>query len=133
MKRGGPLRRSPIRYKKKAASAAVKLHWDAIAELGCIVTRNPDASIHHVHGGSVTERLLELGLPSRRGTGQKLSDWLVIPLVPVLHYIGPNAIDGSIGVDAWEEKFGKQAHYIDQVGDEIGRSLWDLYAQSLRE
>lgn len=59
-----------------------------------------------------------------RGASQKSSDWLCIPLDLYLHSLGPEAIDGACGVLTWEQRYGKQADYIDQISREFGIDLF---------
>lgn len=66
--------------------------------------------------------MLELGV--RKGF-RRTSDWLVIPLAPRYHSDGgPTAIDGSMGVPAWEARFGTQVRHLDAVSREIGYNVW---------
>lgn len=108
-------------------------HFDAVAALGCIVTGSgSEVTIHHVHGGSISERLASMGLDPTKGLGLRgHSDWLVIPLILSLHSLGPHAIDGGMGVKTWEATYGRQADMVDRVGQLLGYSLWDLHAASL--
>lgn len=108
----------------------VREHWSRVVALGCMVTGAP-ASLHHVHGRSVGARLASLGLSSTKGFGQRgYGDYLVIPLAPELHYLDTGAaIDGSLGSTRWEELYGSQADLVDQVGDRLGYSLWELHAK----
>lgn len=66
----------------------IRGHWSRVASLGCIVTGGP-ATLHHVHGGSCKEAGIH------KGMGQKTSDWLVIPLCPLLHQHPPEGIDAG--------------------------------------
>jgi hypothetical protein len=102
----------------KRRSAEIRRHWDRLREMGCIVTGRPDPTIHHCHGGSMRD----LGI--QKGIGLKTSDWLVIPLAAELHSIGPNAIDGAMGVKDWEYLYGSQVEYIDEVCRRIGIDVW---------
>jgi hypothetical protein len=67
--------------------------------------------LHHAHSGSMAQ----FGV--LRGVGQKVSDWLQIPLRPDLH-VGNLGID-VIGVEQWEAYFGTQLHYLIEVGREL--------------
>lgn len=88
-------------------------YYDRVARLGCCVTRSFDGvTLHHVHGGSVA-RWAPRGLSLRH-------EWLVIPLVADLHAVGPDAIDGEIGVMHWEARFGRQLDYLRWVQDRTG-------------
>ncbi len=59
-----------------------------------------------------------------KGVLQKTSDWLIIPLAPEYHYIGPLAIDGQIGVATWERRFGMQVDFLDYVCMTLGVNVW---------
>lgn len=117
---------------KPGRSKVLQQHFDAVAALGCIVTGGP-ATIHHVHGGSVSERLSSMGLDPTKGLGMRgHSDWLVIPLVLHLHSLGPHAIDGGMGVKTWEATYGRQSDMVDRVGQLLGIDPWAKHADSLR-
>lgn len=118
---------------KTKPTAEIREHYDKVARLGCLITHRSDPTIHHAHGGSVGERLSEMGLSPVKGMGMRgYSDWLVIPLAAELHCMGPLAIDGGIGVREWENRFGKQSDLIDLVGDALNYSLWEKYRAELR-
>lgn len=85
--------------------------------MGCLITGTPSCTLHHVHGGSVRHLV-------HKGMGQKVSDWLVIPLRAELHSIGPEAIDGGMGVRAWEQKYGAQLAHLDDVCRQLGVNVW---------
>jgi hypothetical protein len=105
--------------------------WDMIGRLPCVVTGSTLVSIHHVQGGTMQEALVARGLRSVKGIGMRgYSDFLVIPLHPNLHYLGPNAIDGHIGRRTWEGLYGTQSQHIDAVGLKLGLDLWLLHAQA---
>lgn len=102
-------------------------HERNVRALPCIVTGGP-SSLHHCHGGSVTERLAGMGLRPAKGMGQRGSGpALLIPLHPELHYVGANPIDGHVGVRTWEARFGRQADHLDSVGRLLGYDLWALH------
>ncbi|MCF6327569.1 MAG: hypothetical protein L3J21_09805 [Devosiaceae bacterium] len=58
-----------------------------------------------------------------RGKGQKVSDWLIIPLDWDLH-TGSLGIDSGMGVLTWEKRFGKQVHFIDMVSIALDVNVW---------
>lgn len=99
---------------------SIKEHHANVRALGCILTGRRPATLHHVHGGSIKDRGYHVGM------GQRQSDALVIPLVAELHSIGSKGIDSGMGVRTWEATFGKQADLIDEVGEMVGYSLWEL-------
>ncbi len=68
-----------------------------------------------------------MGLDPTKSLNQKTSEALVLPLSGDLHYFGEEAIDGHIGRSTWEEKWGEQAGYLDEVGEQLGYSLWELH------
>jgi hypothetical protein len=106
------------------ATAEIKRHWGRVAELGCIVTRQPEPTLHHTKGGSM---LLIPGL-QHPGWAQKQNDWLVIPLAAILH-TGDMGIDNGMSpfksVDAWERKFGQQVDHLDEVCRRLGYNVWE--------
>ena len=74
-------------------------------------------------GAALTAR----GLDPVKGIGRRgYSDALVIPLHPELHCVGPRAIDGGIGREEWERRYGEQEKFIDRVGEQLGVDLWRL-------
>ena len=97
---------------------AVKEHWNRVANLGCILTGRP-AEIAHCHGGSIKL----LGSEFRPGWGQKQNDWLVIPLAPELHRIGPDSLDGG-SVDAWEVRWDSQLKLLLELSWQLGYSVF---------
>lgn len=106
----------PMRGKR---SAEIEAYWNTLREIGCIVSgKTNDVTIHHIHSGSVADAGIN------RGAGQKVSDWLVLPLDRALHCIGPNAIDGSAGVRTWEAKYGRQVDLITAVIARTGIDVW---------
>lgn len=122
------------RLGKKGRTAVEQRHQDKVRALGCIVTGSgSDVTIHHVHGGSISERLSSMGLDPTKGFGMRgHSEWLVIPLTLTLHSLGPTAIDGGMGVRSWESVYGFQADMVDRVGKLLGYDLWAKHASFLR-
>lgn len=99
---------------------SVKEHHANVRALGCILSGRKPCTLHHVHGGSIKDRGLHVGM------GQRQSDALVIPLAPEYHSVGPCGIDSGMGVRTWERVFGTQAGLVDEVSEELGYSLWEL-------
>lgn len=99
----------------------LRAHWNAVAAMGCLVTRSTwNITLHHAHGGS----LLDRGF--RRTFGRKTSDWLVIPIVMLIH-TGPGGIDGPPPrptVEEWEAKFRSQAEMLDEIVMRLGVDVW---------
>lgn len=105
------------------ANAEIKRHWDRVAGLDCIVTRQPYPTIHHCKGGS----MLLIETLQHPGWAQKQNDYLVIPLAAILH-TGDFGIDNGMGpfksVEAWERKFGTQVEHLDEVCRRLGYNCW---------
>jgi hypothetical protein len=58
-----------------------------------------------------------------RGKGQKVSDWLVIPLDMTFH-TGEYGIDSGMGVLTWEQRFGSQVEHLDNLSNILNVNLW---------
>ncbi len=118
IKRKTPIKASTkrIAVRRPTRTADVQRYWTQVAALRCCITGR-EATIHHVHGGSM------IGLLQRAG-GKKGSDWLVIPLALELHSLGGEAIDGSMGVKAWEAKYGTQLYWLSVTADRIGVDIF---------
>ena len=50
----------------------------------------------------------------------------VIPLA-ALYHVGNEGIDYGVGALTWEFRWGEQAVYVDEVGEALGYSLWELH------
>ncbi len=96
-------------------------HWDNVAKLGCIISRSPMATIHHVKGGSMKDHGYHSGM-AQRG----VSDALVIPLHEHYH-TGGSGIDSGLGVLTWERQFGTQWDFIQEVSESLGYDLIKLH------
>ena len=96
-----------------------RLHWNRVAELGCILTRRP-AEIAHCHGGSMKL----LGPEWQPGMAQKQNHWLVIPLSPELHRYGKLSLDEG-SVEDWEERWSTQIDLLAQVGGVLGYCVFE--------
>lgn len=97
----------------------IQKHWTQVARLGCCVTREPNPTLHHCHGGSL--RTLSI----HKGLGQKTNDWLVIPLAARLHSGGPQGIDsGGLSVKEWEELFFTQVYLLEWVSRQTGVNVF---------
>lgn len=108
---------------KKAPSAEIKRHWHRLSfEIGCLISGETPATIHHCHGGSMKIRGIHVGI------GMKSSDWLVIPLAARFH-TGEFGIDSGMGkikgVKEWEKAFGNQADFIDMLSARLKIDLWE--------
>ena len=60
-----------------------------------------------------------------RGGGQKVSDWLVIPLHADFH-TGQYGVDTGIGVVTWESMFGRQVDHLATVCAYLGYDVFAL-------
>lgn len=98
----------------------IKEHWNNVGQLRCMICDSPEITLHHCHGGSMIDRGV------MRGTSQKTSDWLVIPLHRVFH-TGQYGIDSAMSVREWESRFDKQADLLDEVSRLLGYNVWDLW------
>ena len=101
------------------ANRAVKAYWSILVEDGCCICQRP-ATIAHCHGGSITERMG----PKARGKKLPRMDYLVLPLCPDHAGEGPLGLDG--GPLRWESRFGRQADWIDKLGERHYLGLWYL-------
>lgn len=104
---------------------STKEHMAAVRRMRCAVTRRSPVTLHHCHGGSLTEEFPHLC----RGGSQKTSDYLVIPLTVDLH-VGHTGIDGSLGVRAWEEMWGRQTDHLRAVSAALGYDVFELAEKS---
>lgn len=103
---------------KDTRTAEQKRYHARVRELRCCLTGH-DATIHHVHGGSMAPLI-------KPGMGQKANHWLVIPLAPEYHSAGPWAIDGGYGVLSWEREFGTQLFWLAHVADRLNVDVFHL-------
>ena len=129
MKRTPLKAKKPLRSKPRKVPAEIKEHWGRVARLGCCVSFADEATIHHVHGGSIAAYFGAIGKP---GVGQKQNDWLVIPLAPRLH-TGQEGIDNGMGttVEKWEQKYGAQLEYLKKVRDQIKKRYgYDIFERA---
>jgi len=98
------------------ASAEIKRHWAKVADMGCIITGNPECELHHCFAGSMSDHGIN------RGLSKKVSDYLVIPLSYDLHR-GMNGIHS--GVISWENFNGTQIKHLYHVSTEIGIDVFE--------
>lgn len=103
-----------------AATAEIRRHWTRLTDMGCILTLGP-AEIAHCHGGSMKT----LGPAFQPGMAQKQNHWLVLPLSPRLHRIGPESLDGG-SVEAWEAHWGTQIRLLKLVCQRVGYDVFEL-------
>lgn len=97
---------------------SVTQHEKNLRELRCAVTRNPQVTLHHCHGGSVKEAGWHVGM------GQKQNPFLQIPLKADYH-VGSLGIDSGIGVYTWEKYFGTQMEHLEWVNGQLDYDIWE--------
>ena len=104
--RTAPKRKTSLKSKERAVTAAEKLMWDRLAKLGCVACMkdgnfNPHVSIHHVEGRT------------KPGCHQ-----LVLPLCAGHHQDGTGEDKTLIAVHPWkarfEARYGTQAELMDE-------------------
>lgn len=97
---------------------SVTNHHKLVRSLGCIVSSyGGEIELHHCHGGSMRE------LGPGPGMAQCNSDWLVIPLRKLYH-TGALGIDSGLGVESWEESFGRQVDHLTEVSELLGYNVF---------
>lgn len=99
---------------------SVTQHEKNLRELRCAVTRNPQVTLHHCHGGSVKAAGWHVGM------GQKQNPFLQIPLKADYH-VGDYGIDYGYGVERWEEHFGTQMEHLEWVNSQLD---YDIFQQA---
>lgn len=63
------------------------------------------------------------GLLDDPGMGQRANPFFQIPLHPQYH-TGSFGIDGAMGVARWEELFGSQRSFLDEVNGFLTYDVW---------
>jgi len=59
------------------------------------------------------------------GIAQKQNDWLVLPLAPEVHRIGPDSLDGG-SVKDWESHWGyTQLELLQELSGMLGYSVYE--------
>ena len=111
-----------MRRRSGRPTKEIKYHYARVADLGCVVCHSPIVALHHCFGGSCTKHY---GLKSQSSRG--ISDWLVIPISPLLHTNGPDAIH-TLGARQWEEKFGDTSAIKKYVS--IYTLVWHMYIET---
>ena len=84
----------------------IKQYKDRVANLGCIICGDP-AHLHHPRTGV--------------GTGQRNSDWLVIPLCPGHHTEGTTFMSPSVhgAPQFFRGRYGEEMALLAQVTERI--------------
>jgi len=99
-------------------------HWNLVASMRCVVSGDPKVTLHHCKGGSMRQ---VLGCAGNPGKGQKVSDWLVIPLAWRYH-TGDFGVDTGQGAyktkEQWEVAFGSQVDFLVRVSRHCGYNVF---------
>ncbi len=106
---------------------SVTEHHKNVRGLRCVITANPVVTLHHCHGGSMTEAGYSSGT-SQRGSGEAL----VLPIKADFH-VGDEGIDYGVGVITWEMWYGTQIEHLKTVGELLGYDLFALQKKWDRE
>ena len=93
-------------------------HFQAVAQLPCVVSGFKPAILHHCRSGSLKNIGIHVGK-------QRPSDWLVIPVAPVYH-TGRHGIH-QIGVGTWEKRYGTQVAHLRRVSEILGYDVIERY------
>lgn len=116
-----------LKIVESPAAREIRDHWDRVVALRCLVSGDPRVTLHHAKGGSMRDLL---GCAGNPGKGQKVSDWLVIPLAWRYH-TGDFGIDTGQGVyrtkEQWELAFGKQTDMLARISQHCG---YDVFAKA---
>lgn len=99
----------------------VKEHHQNVRALRCCITDNPWPTIHHTHGGSMSDAGYHSG-GSQRGCGEAL----VIPLKADYH-VGDQGIDYGTGVLTWESWYGTQMEHLKEVNEKLDYDIFELH------
>lgn len=104
-------------------------HEDLVRALPCRVSgRTERNTIHHCHGGTMRERLVALGMDGTKAAGKRgYGPVLLLPLQIEYHSMGPLGIDGALGRQRWEARFGTQADHLDALSRELGYDVWEMH------
>lgn len=98
-------------------------HEKNLRQLRCVVSSRTPVTLHHVHGGSMTE------LFENPGWGQRACPYLQIPLHMDYH-TGTFGIDAGTGtfkgVREWECAFGTQAEHLIDVSGQLGYDVMEI-------
>lgn len=69
--------------------------------------------------------MLDLGphLPNP-GMGERANPFFQIPII-LKYHTGNRGIDGSMGVETWEEIYGTQVGFLEEVNGQLDYDLWE--------
>lgn len=99
----------------------VSVHERNLRNLRCVVSAQFPVTLHHCHGGSMLTMIGGSG--NTRGTGQKTNPFYQIPIIMKYH-TGEFGIDTGMGVESWEEKFGEQLAFLQEVDGLLSYSIF---------
>lgn len=105
--------------KSNRITKEIKVHWNAVAALGCICDNQP-AELAHCHAASITEELEPKFHP---GMAERQSHWLVLPLCTE-HHRGWHGLDTSDPV-SWEARNGRQTELLEEVSYRLGYNVFE--------
>lgn len=93
---------------RKPPTKAEKAHLETVASMGCIACEmlgypGTPAEIHHIRAGM--------------GMGQRNNHFQVIPLCPVHHRYGKDAV--HVSPATFQRKFGTELELLDRVTDKL--------------
>ena len=100
---------------------SVSKHEKNLRSRCCMVTWRRPVTLHHCHGGSMLVLGPEFQNP---GMGERNNPFLQIPLLLEYH-TGNSGIDGSMGVQSWEEAYGRQTSLLHDVNKQLDYDLWE--------
>lgn len=101
------------------STISVSRHEKNLRRLPCAVSRQPQVTLHHVHGGSIKDHGWHVGV------AQKQNPFLQIPLHAEYH-VGRFGIDYGYGVLSWERDFGTQWEHLEWVNDQLPYDIFQL-------
>lgn len=99
----------------------VSVHERNLRNLRCVVSAQHPVTLHHCHGGSMLTMIGGSG--NTRGTSQKTNPFYQIPIIMKYH-TGEYGIDTGLGVDQWEENFGEQLAFLEEVNGLLSYNIF---------
>ena len=105
---------------------SVTQHHKNVRAMRCLISDRPGVTLHHVHGGSMKQ------FGQLRGTGLKVSDYLVLPIHADFH-VGKYGCDSGMGILTWEMTFGSQFVMLQEVSQHLGYDVFELAGLEIGE
>lgn len=91
----------------------IKSYHKELKLIGCVICQNAiNTHIHHCRSCSISIEGINVG------RGEKINDWLVIPLC-FNHHVGAEGIH-FIGCHTWENRFNTQLFYLQLLSNLFG-------------